>query len=54
MQLYLALADGAARFMQDFSGPALLRILAGHLPPSPTGLSPSVALLSRQLRFSFK
>ena len=29
-QEYLALADGAARFRQDFSGPALLRILA-HL-----------------------
>ena len=26
MQLYFALADGAARFMQDFTGPALLRI----------------------------
>ncbi len=24
---YLALPDGAGRFMQDFSGPALLRIL---------------------------
>ena len=27
-QEYLALADGAARFKRDFSGPALLRILA--------------------------
>ena len=26
MQLYFALADGAAGFMQDFTGPALLRI----------------------------
>src|SRR5690625_6810515 len=30
IQLYLALADGAARFMQDFSSPALLRV---PLPP---------------------
>ena len=29
-QEYLALADGAAGFTQDFSGPALLRILLGH------------------------
>jgi hypothetical protein len=28
--MYLALADGAARFMQDFTGPALLRILANQ------------------------
>ena len=28
MQMYLALADGAARFMQGFTGPALLRIPA--------------------------
>jgi hypothetical protein len=27
MQLYFALADGAARFTQGFTGPALLRIL---------------------------
>ncbi len=27
MQLYFALADGAAGFTQDFTGPALLRIL---------------------------
>ena len=29
-QEYLALADGAARFRQDFSGPALLRILVSN------------------------
>ena len=27
--MYLALADGAARFVQSFTGPALLRILTG-------------------------
>jgi hypothetical protein len=29
---YLALPDGAGRFTQDFSGPALLRILSGLFP----------------------
>ena len=29
---YLALPDGAGRFTQDFTGPALLRILTGLLP----------------------
>ena len=28
---YLALPDGAGRFMQDFSGPALLRVLLVHV-----------------------
>src|SRR5690606_13136989 len=44
---YLALPDGAGRFTQGFSGPALLRI---PLPPriaSPTGLSPAAAGLPR-------
>ena len=31
MDEYLALADGAAGFTQDFSGPALLRILLVHI-----------------------
>ena len=46
-QEYLALADGAARFRQDFSGPALLRILLGVKQISNTRLSRSPAYLSR-------
>ena len=42
-QQYLALADGAARFKQDFTGPALLRILIEWYNISCTGLSPSAA-----------
>ena len=53
-QEYLALADGAARFIQDFSGPALLRILLGVINISLTGLSPSVVVLSRHLLLYFK
>ena len=37
---YLALPDGAGRFRQDFSGPALLRILLVLNQFTPTGLSP--------------
>jgi hypothetical protein len=37
--MYLALADGAARFMQGFTGPALLRILTTTIA-SPTGFHP--------------
>ena len=48
---YLALADGPARFTQDFSCPALLRILIGFARESRTGLSPSVIHLSRRFRF---
>ena len=51
MRLYLALPDGAGRFTQDFTGPALLRIPARPHWDSPTGLSPSMELLSRQFRF---
>jgi hypothetical protein len=46
-QEYLALPDGAGRFKQDFSGPALLRILLGNYLFSCTGLSPSMAKLSK-------
>ena len=49
-QEYLVLADGAAGFRQDFTGPALLRILLGVLNISPTGLSPSIVTLSRGVR----
>jgi hypothetical protein len=51
-QEYLALPDGAGRFPQDFSGPAVLRILLGSKFVSLTGLSPSMIQLSR--RFSYK
>ena len=46
---YLALPDGAGRFRQDFSGPALLRILLTFNDFTLTGLSPSAARLSRRL-----
>ena len=49
-QEYLALADGAAGFKQDFTGPVLLRILLGVLYISPTGFSPSMISLSRRVR----
>ena len=49
---YLALPDGAGRFPQDFSGPAVLRILLGSKFVSLTGFSPSMIQLSR--RFSYK
>ena len=41
---YLALRDGPRRFRQDFTCPALLRILLSLVIDSCTGLSPSVAL----------
>jgi hypothetical protein len=52
MQMYLALADGAARFTQGFTGPALLRIPVTWKQRTSTGLSPSVGLLSRQFRLN--
>ena len=45
----LALADGAAGFGRDSSGPALLRIRPSGPPVSRTGLSPCTAGLSRPL-----
>ena len=51
MSEYLALPDGAGSFSQDFSGPVILRRPAGIRCLTPTGLSPSVVLLSSQLRF---
>ena len=41
---YLALRDGPRGFRQDFTCPALLRILPGLVIDSCTGLSPSLAL----------
>ena len=46
-QEYLALPDGPGRFTQGFTCPALLRILLGIIYISSTGLSPSLAYLSR-------
>ena len=43
----LALADGAARFRQGSSGPALLRVRTRFRKVPHTGLSPSPAALSR-------
>ena len=43
------MADGAARFGQGSSGPALLRMRTGSARISHTGLSPSTAGLSRPL-----
>ncbi len=46
------MADGAARFRQGFSGPALLRVLLGNICMPDTGLSPSVAALSKALSYT--
>ena len=53
-QEYLALPDGAGRFPQDFSGPAVLRIQLGIKTISCTGLSPSMIQLSRWFYYRFK
>ena len=41
-QEYLALPDGAGRFPQGVSDPAVLRILNNNYIFTPTGLSPSM------------
>ena len=46
-QEYLALPDGSGWFTQDFTCPVLLRILLGIKSFSLTGLSPSLAVLSK-------
>ena len=46
------MADGAARFRQDSSGPALLRITLCGLPMPGTQLSCSAACLSRHVPLS--
>ena len=46
-QEYLALADGPARFIQGFTCPALLRIPLSITLFTYTGLSPSMAPLSK-------
>ncbi len=50
-QEYLALPDGPGRFTQDFSCPALLRILLGLVMESCTGLSPSLITFSNVFHF---
>ena len=52
-QEYLALADGAARFPQGVSDPAVLRILLGMQSMSCTGLSPYIVQLSRCFHFNY-
>ena len=47
------MADGAAGFGQGSSDPALLRVPAGLATVSRTGLSPSLARLSRRLPLSW-
>ena len=47
---YLALRDGPRQFVPDFSCPALLRIPTRPLCISPTGLSPSLIVLSNTVR----
>ena len=46
-QEYLALPDGAGKFLQGVSDPAVLRILLGIIYMSYTGLSPSMVGLSK-------
>ena len=50
-QEYLALRDGPRRFRQDFTCPALLRILPIYIILTCTGLSPSTIQLSRCIPF---
>ncbi len=50
-QEYLALADGPARFTQGFTCPALLRIPLSITVLTYTGLSPSMATLSKVFQF---
>jgi hypothetical protein len=50
-QKYLALRDGPRSFRQDFTCPALLRILPIFIILACTGLSPSTIQLSRSIPF---
>src|SRR5205807_5827536 len=49
---YLALRDGPRRFGPASACRALLRYRRRPFPPSPTGLSPAVARLSRRFGWS--
>ena len=50
-QEYLALADGPAKFTQDYTCPALLRILLCINSLTYTGLSPSMVHISKWFYF---
>ena len=50
---YLALRDGPRRFTQGFTCPVLLRCRAGRFGISHTGLSPSMADLSRSFYYPY-
>ena len=50
---YLALPDGPGRFRQDFTCPALLRILLVNKFISNTGLSPFIVVLSKTFFYKF-
>ena len=50
-QEYLALPDGSGGFRQDFTCPALLRILINHNSISCTGLSPFIARSSNLFHY---
>ena len=52
-QEYLALPDGSGRFRQDYTCPALLRILTGIKTISYTGLSPSMVTISIVFYYHF-
>ena len=53
-QEYLALPDGPGGFRQGFTCPALLRIPLSFTSLARTGLSPSMADLSRSFRFTLQ
>ena len=53
-QGYLALEGGPPDFPQDFSCPVVLRKAPGVAHLSSTGLSPSLAVLSRRLRLGVR
>ena len=53
-QEYLALPDGPGKFTQDFTCPALLRILLVFNLVTCTGLSPSLVQLSSRFHLKIK
>jgi hypothetical protein len=50
---YLALPDGPGRFLQDSTSPAVLRIPLVRIRILFTGLSPSLAELSRSFYYPY-
>ena len=53
-QGYLALEGGPPSFPQDFPCPAVLKATSGASPLLPTGLSPALAVRSRNLRLEWR